>query len=286
LLHKNKRPYQLPALRDVIAKFDLSAKQCLGQNFLLDMNLTRRIVREVGNLKNQVVLEIGPGPGGLTRALLETEAKMVFAIERDPRCVAALSHLSGYFPGRLNVIEADALNFDLFEVINKSKITIVANLPYNISLPLLMSYLKKINKIKSMTLMFQKEVADRLTAKPGTKTYGRISVIAQWLCIVEKKLSIPPKAFVPPPKVHSNIVKFTPNFLHPDPILFQAMETVTAAAFGQRRKMLKSSLKSIFHNPIDILNSAKIDPSDRAERLKVDDFFKISELYLNSKTIL
>ena len=185
---------QLPHLREVIAKHELGAKRSLGQHYLLDSNLTRRIVREVGDIKNQILFEVGPGPGGLTRALLETDAKQLIALERDNRCIVALSELTKCYSNRLTVIEADALKFELKEIAKNNKITIVSNLPYNISIPLLISWLRQLNLINSMTLMFQMEVAERLIAKPGSKKYGRISVITQWLCYVEKKISIPPTA--------------------------------------------------------------------------------------------
>ena len=268
---------QLPHLREVIAKHELGAKRSLGQHYLLDSNLTRRIVREVGDTKNKILFEVGPGPGGLTRALLETDAKQVFAIERDSRCIAALSDLTKCYSNRLTVIEADALNFKVKEIAKNTKITIVANLPYNISIPLLLGWLRQINLIGSMTLMFQKEVAERLIAKPGSKNYGRISVICQWLCYVEKKLSIPPTAFVPPPKVNSALVNFIPRSLPISTISFEIMEKVTAAAFGQRRKMLKSSLGSLFSDPLKILKFLNINPAARAETLKVNEFCRISE---------
>jgi len=272
---------QLPHLREVIAKHELGAKRSLGQHYLLDTNLTRRIVREVGDIKNKILFEVGAGPGGLTRALLETDAERLIALERDSRCIVALSDLTKCYSNRLTVIEADALKFELKEIAKNNKITIVANLPYNISIPLLISWLRQLNLINSMTLMFQKEVAERLIAKPGSKNYGRISVITQWLCYVEKKFSIPPTAFVPPPKVTSALVKFIPRPQPISTISFEIMEKVTAAAFGQRRKMLKSSLRSIFSDPLRILKLLNINPAARAETLEVYEFCRISEYYLD-----
>jgi len=269
----------LPRLQDIIAQYGLEARRSLGQHFLLDLNLTRRIVRTVGDLHNQSVIEIGPGPGGLTRALLETSAKQVFAVERDRRCIKSLTTLANAFPKRLTIIEKDALKFDLKTVSRGNKVTVVANLPYNISIPLLIGWLRQVSMINSMTLMFQKEVADRLTAQPGTKGYGRTSVIAQWLCNVETSFSIPARAFVPPPKVVSAVVKLTPRLQPLSPASFEMIEKITAAAFGQRRKMLRSALKTLHPYPSELLKQANINPEARAETLTVQKFCKISECY-------
>ena len=270
---------KLPHLRDIIAQYNLEARRSLGQHFLLDLNLTRRIVRAAGDLNNQSIIEIGPGPGGLTRALLETSAKQVIAVERDERCIKGLKTLANTFPERLKIIEEDALNFNLKSYASKDKITVVANLPYNISIPLLISWLRQLSVINSMTLMFQKEVAERLSARPGTKGYGRTSVIAQWLCEVETVFCIPARAFVPPPKVVSAVVNFTPRVQPLSPASFEILEKVTAAAFGQRRKMLRSALKTLYPYPIDLLKRANVNPEARAEALTVEEFCKISESY-------
>ncbi len=270
---------KLPHLRDIIAQYNLEARRSLGQHFLLDLNLTRRIVRAAGDLNNQSIIEIGPGPGGLTRALLETSAKQVIAVERDERCIKGLKTLANTFPERLKIIEEDALNFNLKSFASKDKITVVANLPYNISIPLLISWLRQLSVINSMTLMFQKEVAERLSAKPGTKGYGRTSVIAQWLCEVETVFCIPARAFVPPPKVVSAVVNFTPRVQPLSPASFKILERVTAAAFGQRRKMLRSALKTLYPYPIDLLKRANVNPEARAEALTIEEFCKISECY-------
>lgn len=270
---------KLPHLRDIIAQYNLEARRSLGQHFLLDLNLTRRIVRAAGDLNNQSIIEIGPGPGGLTRALLETSAKQVIAVERDERCIKGLKTLANTFPERLKIIEEDALNFDLKGLASKDKITVVANLPYNISIPLLIRWLRQLSFINSMTLMFQKEVAERLSARPGTKGYGRTSVIAQWLCEVETVFCIPARAFVPPPKVVSAVVNFTPRVQPLSPASFKTLEKVTAAAFGQRRKMLRSALKTLYPYPIDLLKRANVNPEARAEALTVEEFCKISECY-------
>lgn len=269
----------LPHLRDIITQYSLESRRSLGQHFLLDLNLTRRIVRAAGDLNNKLIIEIGPGPGGLTRSLLETKAKKVIAIERDKRCIKGLNTLANAFPERLEIIEGDALNLDLSDLIYKDKITVVANLPYNISIPLLINWLRQLSMIDSMTLMFQKEVADRLSAQPGTKRYGRTSVIAQWLCVVETVFCVPARAFVPPPKIVSAVVKFTPRRQPLSPASFEILEKVTAAAFGQRRKMLRSALKTLHPHPINLLKTANVNPEARAETLTVEEFCKISECY-------
>tara|TARA_Y100001936_G_scaffold210370_1_gene217103 strand:+ start:2693 stop:3559 length:867 start_codon:yes stop_codon:yes gene_type:complete len=274
-----KKYENLPPLRDIIAEFGLGARRSLGQHFLLDLNLTDRIARSAGDLSNKTVIEVGPGPGGLTRALLGTDVQHVYAIERDKRCVAALKSLGELHSDRLTVLEEDALKFDLNRLPTNDTITIVANLPYNISVPLLIGWLRQARVIDSMTLMFQKEVADRLKAIPGSKEYGRISVITQWLCDVEVTFSVPPRAFVPPPNVMSSVVRLTPRSKPLSPASFETLEKVTAAAFGQRRKMLRSAFKSLHSDPDGLLESAGINPKARAETLAVEDFCKISEVY-------
>lgn len=263
---------ELPPLREVIDKHDLRARKSLGQNFLLDLNLTHRIARAAGPLTDVDVIEIGPGPGGLTRALLGEGAKAVHAIERDPRCVEALQELIDASDGRLHVSEADALSVDISKVGNSPR-RIVANLPYNVATPLLLNWLQQADQILSMTCMFQSEVADRLAAKPGSKSYGRLSVIAQWLCEVRPEFTVPPQAFTPPPKVTSTIVTLTPRPEPLKPARWSYLEKVTAAAFGQRRKMLRASLKPL---KID-LERLGIDPTLRAENLSVETFCQIAE---------
>src|ERR1700722_342341 len=234
----------LPPLRDVIARHGLRTRKSLGQHFLCDLNLTRRIAECAGDVKGCTVLEIGPGPGGLTRALLATEAKKIIAIEKDRRCIEALADLVEISDGRLEVIEGDALKIDLLSFA-KAPYAIIANLPYNIGTELLIGWLKQMPAYKSMTLMFQAEVADRIAASPNSKAYGRLSVIAQFCCEVERVLDIPAQAFTPPPKVASAVVCLTPRKNRPADIPFNAMEKITAAAFGQRRKMLRSSLRAL-----------------------------------------
>ncbi|MBT6826868.1 MAG: 16S rRNA (adenine(1518)-N(6)/adenine(1519)-N(6))-dimethyltransferase RsmA, partial [Rhodospirillales bacterium] len=233
----------LPPLRDIIDQFDLRAKKSLGQNFLLDLNLTARIAKAAGPLDQCDVIEIGPGPGGLTRALLQAGARHVHAIERDERCVRAAQIIADASGGRLSIIEADALKLDV-PTIGTAPRRIVANLPYNVATPLLLSWLHQVDSIESMTLMFQREVAERIVAKPGNKTYGRLSVITQWLCDARFEFDISPKAFTPPPKVTSSVITLTPRATPLAPATFGHLEQVTQAAFGQRRKMLRASLKS------------------------------------------
>ncbi len=262
---------ELPPLRDVIRRFDLGARKSLGQNFLLDLNLTRRIARAAAPLDAASVIEVGPGPGGLTRALLLEGARRVTAIERDPRCVAALAELGAAFPGRLAVIEADALEIDAASLVPAPR-KIVANLPYNVATPLLIGWLGNIRAFESLTLMFQKEVAQRLVAAPRSKVYGRLSVLTQWLCEVTLVFDVPPQAFVPPPKVTSTVVRLTPRPEPLAPCRLDDLERVTAAAFGQRRKMLRQSLKSLGGDTAAIIAAAGISSTARAEELSIADF--------------
>jgi 16S rRNA (adenine1518-N6/adenine1519-N6)-dimethyltransferase len=263
---------ELPPLRDTIARFGLDARKKFGQHFLLDLNLTARIARTAGDLSESTVIEIGPGPGGLTRALLENGAKHVIAIERDPRCVEAIEDLATHYEGRLSVIDADALDLDLSLLAEGPK-KIVANLPYNIATPLLIGWLRQIGNFECLTLMFQKEVADRLTAVPGTKAYGRLSVLTQWLCHTHHDFNIARTAFTPPPKVESTVVTLTPRSQPAGDADWEKLEKVTATAFGQRRKMLRASLK-----PLNVdLESLGIDPTARAETLNVEQFCAIAQ---------
>ncbi len=259
----------LPPLREVIAKHDLMAKKSLGQHFLCDLNLTRLIAEQAGDLKNHTVFEIGPGPGGLTRALLGTEAKQVIAIEKDTRCIAALADVVKASEGRLQLIEGDALETDLTTLAPAPR-SVVANLPYNIGTELLIHWLHQMVEFESLTLMFQAEVVDRIVAPPNSKTYGRLSVIAQFCCDAARVLDIPAAAFTPPPKVDSSVVRLTPRKNRPMDIDIKVLEKVTAAAFGQRRKMLRSSLKPLGGEAL--LNRVGIDPTLRAENLSVQDF--------------
>jgi 16S rRNA (adenine1518-N6/adenine1519-N6)-dimethyltransferase len=267
---------ELPPLREVIARFDLGARKALGQNFLLDLNLTGRIARSAGDLSGVTVIEIGPGPGGLTRALLNSDAAAVVAVERDSRCIVALADLVEASEGRLRLIEGDALEVDP-EAIAPAPRAIVANLPYNVATPLLIGWLKRIEQFRSLTLMFQREVADRLSAKPGTKAYGRLSVIAQWRADVRPLFNLPARAFTPPPKIESTVVQFIPRPAL-EPAEFSAMEAVTAVAFGQRRKMLRASLKSL-GNAEALIEEAGLIPTERAEEVPVAGFAALARAW-------
>jgi 16S rRNA (adenine1518-N6/adenine1519-N6)-dimethyltransferase len=258
-------------LREVIARHGIAARRRLGQNFLLDLNLTGRIARAAGPLAETNVIEVGAGPGGLTRALLAEGAARVVAIERDPRCRAALGELAAAFPGRLEVVSADALDLDLAALAPAPR-KIVANLPYNIATVLLLGWLDQIRAFDGLTLMFQREVALRLTAVPRTKSYGRLSVLTQWVAEARILFDVPARAFVPPPKVTSSIVAIAPR---PEPLAPAAkpiLERVAAAAFNQRRKMLRSSLEALGLPVENLLARAGVAPTARAEELTVAEF--------------
>lgn len=267
----------LTSLREVIEREGLGARKSLGQHFLLDLNITRKIVRLAGVEPGDAVLEIGPGPGGLTRALLEAGAR-VAAIERDARCIAALSELYDHYPDQLRAFEADALAADDASLIGASApVKIVANLPYNIATELLIKWLKLGPALwSSMALMFQKEVADRILATPGCKAYGRLSVIAQIASAPRRGFDLPARAFTPPPKVASSVVLFGPSAETTDHLA--TLEAVTAAAFGQRRKMLRASLKSLFGARLEeTLAAASLEPTQRAEEASPQQFLQLAE---------
>lgn len=270
----------LPPLREVINTHELFAKKALGQNFLLDLNLTSKIARQAGDLANSDVLEVGPGPGGLTRALLHEGARQVVAIEQDERCLPALAEVSAHHGGKLTVLQGDALKIDPLEHLN-APIRIVSNLPYNVGTELLTRWLSPDDWPpfwQSLTLMFQKEVAQRIVAKPRTKAYGRLSILAQWRCDAKIVMEIPPAAFTPPPKVTSAVVHLerleTPRY----PADAKVLSQVVAKAFGQRRKMLRASLKGLVPDLEDRLLAAGIKPTQRAEEIDLEAFCKLSEL--------
>ncbi len=274
----------LPPLREVIARHELSARKSLGQNFLLDLNLTRRIARAAGPLDGAMVLEVGPGPGGLTRALLMEGAGKVTAVERDERTRPALAEIAAAYPGRLEVIEADALKMDWADIAARTggPVRIAANLPYNIATPLLTGWLLADPwppYWTSLTLMFQKEVAQRITAAPGSNAYGRLSIISQWRSQAIKLFDISPRAFTPPPKVTSSVVHITPLPRPVHPCKARVLEKVTAAAFGQRRKMLRSSLKALGGDTEATIRAAGLDPQMRAEQVDVAGFCRLAEAY-------
>jgi 16S rRNA (adenine1518-N6/adenine1519-N6)-dimethyltransferase len=258
-------------LREVIGRFGLAARKSLGQNFLLDLNLIARIARAAGSLDGINVVEIGPGPGGLTRALLAAGAASVTAIERDQRCVEALEELTAAYPGRLRVVAGDALTIDPAGLVPAPR-KIVANLPYNIATALLLQWLPSLEAYESLTLMFQKEVAARLAAEARSRDYGRLSVLVQWSARVTPLFDVAPRAFVPAPKVTSTLVRIEPRPAPLAPCKRADLERVTAAAFGQRRKMLRQSLKSLGLPPEPLLGAAGIAPTRRAEELSVEEF--------------
>jgi len=281
-------PDGLPPLREVIASLGLTAKKSLSQNFILDLNLTSRIARAAGPLEGRTVVEVGPGPGGLTRALLMQGAAPVIALERDERCAPALDMIAARYPGRLQVHFGDALKADWPRLLAKrwGKATIVANLPYAVATQLLVGWLETQPWppwYDRMVLMFQKEVAERITAIPGTKAYGRLAVLSQWRTKVRSVLTLPPKAFMPPPKVASAVVEFVPRSQPSPPCSATALGQVTAAAFGQRRKMLRTSLKQIVPKPEELLSVARIAGNLRAEDISVRDFAQLALIFERSK---
>ena len=264
----------LPPLRDIIANHGLDAKKSLGQNFLLDLNITSKIARLAGDISGHDVLEVGPGPGGLTRGLLAAGARRVVALEKDPRCMPALAQISAAYPGRLDVFNADALEFDMRGQLT-GPVRVVANLPYNVGTELLVRWLTPKDWPpfwSSLTLMFQKEVAERIIAKPGTKAYGRLGILAQWKSTPSVVMELPPEAFTPPPKVSSAVVHLEalaePRFPAPAGLL----SSTVAMAFNQRRKMLRSSLKSAAPDIESALRDAGLEPTARAEEISLEGF--------------
>jgi 16S rRNA (adenine1518-N6/adenine1519-N6)-dimethyltransferase len=269
----------LPPLRDVIRRHGLTARKSLGQNFLLDLNLTSRIARAAGALDGVTVVEVGPGPGGLTRALLAHGARRVVAVERDERSVAALHEVAERFPGRLTVIEGDALALDLRPHLEPGPVRVVANLPYNIATALLVRWLTVEPWppwYDALVLMFQREVAERIVAAPGSKSFGRLAVLAGWRTEARILFDIAASAFVPPPKVTSSLVRLVPR---PQPLRCErsALERITEAAFGQRRKMLRQSLRSLGTDPLALLEAAGIDPTARAEDIPIAGFVGLAQ---------
>ncbi len=271
----------LPPLRDVIRRHGLSAKKSLGQNFLLDLNLTARIARAAEPLETYTVVEIGPGPGGLTRALLTLGARRVVAIERDGRALAALQEIAARYPGRLDIVSGDALAVDVRDALGPERARVVANLPYNIATALLVNWLTVEPWppwYDMLVLMFQREVAERIVAKPGSKAYGRLAVLAGWRTEAKILFDVAPSAFVPPPKVTSSVVRLVPRN-EPLACDSQALQKVTEAAFGQRRKMLRQSLKALGMDTAALLEAAGIDPTARAEEIPVEGFVTLARLY-------
>ncbi len=271
----------LPPLREVIRRHGLSPKKSLGQNFLLDLNLTARIARAGGRLDGVRVVEVGPGPGGLTRALLAEGAAQVIAIERDDRAIAALEEIGAHYPGKLTIVPGDALEFDPRLYLDGAPARVVANLPYNIATPLLIGWLTAEPWppwYDALVLMFQREVAERIAAAPGSKSYGRLAVLANWRCETKLMFDVAPSAFVPPPKVTSSVVRLIPR---PAPLACdaRALQRVTEAAFGQRRKMLRQSLKSLGVDAGALLDAAEIAPTRRAEEIPVEGFVRLANAF-------
>jgi 16S rRNA (adenine1518-N6/adenine1519-N6)-dimethyltransferase len=277
----------LPPLRDVVRKHGLSAKRSLGQNFLFDLNLTGRVARAAGPLQDATIVEVGPGPGGLTRALLAEGARKVIAIERDERCIAALGDIAAVYPGRLRVIAADALAIDFAALVNEdaaqTPARICANLPYNIGTALLVRWIETEPWppwFDRLTLMFQREVAERIVATPADRAnYGRLGVLCGWRTQARILFDVPARAFTPPPKVDSAVVELVPRR---EPLLCDAhaLASVTQAAFGQRRKMLRQSLRALPNaNTIELLESAKINPTQRAEEIDLQGFVALARAY-------
>jgi 16S rRNA (adenine1518-N6/adenine1519-N6)-dimethyltransferase len=272
-------PDGLPPLREVIRALGLSAKKSLGQNFLLDFNLTRRIARAAGPLEGASVVEVGPGPGGLTRALLLEGADRVVAIEKDARCLPALEAIAALYPGRLEIMAADAREVDYDAFALPSPARVVANLPYSVATPLLVSWLKTKAWppwFDRLILMFQREVAGRIVAPPGGKDYGRLAVLAQWRTSPRILFTLPAEAFTPKPKVDSALVELIPKQMPEPSCNLRELEQVTAAAFGQRRKMLRAALRGLAPNSEALLRSLQIDPAARAEELPVAEFCRIA----------
>jgi len=271
----------LPPLREVIRRHGLTPKKSLGQNFLFDLNLTARIARAAEPLENITVVEIGPGPGGLTRALLALGARRVVAVERDQRAIAALEEIGARYPGQLEIVAGDALRIDPRDQLGPERARVVANLPYNIATALLIGWLTAEPWppwYDSLLLMFQREVAERIVATPGSKSYGRLSVLAGWRTEAKLLFDVAPSAFVPPPKVTSSVVRLTPR---PVPLACQsiALQRVTEAAFGQRRKMLRQSLKTLGVDAGALLSEAGIEPTARAEEIPVEGFVALANIF-------
>jgi len=266
----------LPPLRAVIDTYGLATKKSLGQNFLLDLNLTGKIARAAGDLSGATVIEVGPGPGGLTRALLMHRAARVIVIERDARCLPALEEISEHYPGRLQIIEGDALKTDFAALAGSDKVRIVANLPYNVGTQLLVNWLETEPWppfFESLTLMFQREVAERIVARPGDGAYGRLGVLAGWRTEAKIQFDVPPQAFWPPPKVTSSVVRLEPR-AEPVAADGKRLSLITQHAFGQRRKMLRQSLKALGGQAL--LDAAGIDGARRAETLSIEEFCRLA----------
>lgn len=272
----------LPTTSEIIKKYGLDAKRSLGQNFILDSNLTDKIAKQAGELRGFQVLEIGAGPGGLTKSILKQNPQELIVIEQDQRCIAALEEIKSFYPEQLKIIQGDALKFDINSVPTNQKLKIIANLPYNIATELLFKWLKDWQKIDSMVLMFQKEVVERIVAKPGSKEFGRLGVMVNFFCETKKLFDINPSAFTPAPKVTSSLVLIKPRTQPIMNVELKILEKVVAAAFSQRRKMIKAGLGSISNNVEEWLNRSDISSSLRAEQLNLEQFGKLVLNYKNN----
>ncbi len=271
----------LPKISDLLKQHQLYPSKKLGQNFLLDSNITDKIVRYIPNIKDAVILEIGSGPGALTRSLLASPAKLVYALEFDPKMIMLLNMLKDIHPNKLKIIEGDALYFSEEDLASNQKITLVGNLPYNISVPLLFKWLDKLNLFNSFTLMFQKEVADRITASPNNKNYGNLSVLTQFSCKVFHNFDINPAAFYPPPKITSSVITIIPKDQSEYPSeLLPIVKKICHAAFNQRRKTIRNSLSKICFYTKLLLDNAEIDGNLRAENLSVEQFIRLAQEYI------
>lgn len=268
----------LPTTSELIKKYNLDAKKSLGQNFILDQNFTDKIVRSAGDISNKYILEIGAGPACLTRSILNNDIKQLLVIEKDYRCLDLLNEIKEFYPDKLTIFSQDALEINEVELFDKKRFKIIANLPYNISTLLIFKWLKIANYIDSMTLMVQKEVAERITAKIGSKNYGRLSIMINYLCDTKINFIVNNSVFTPRPKVTSAIINITPKSRDEiDLVEFSKIEKIVAIAFNQRRKTIKNSLKSIFNNPEEILEKLEINQNSRAENLSINDYLRLSK---------
>jgi 16S rRNA (adenine1518-N6/adenine1519-N6)-dimethyltransferase len=272
----------IPSTSQTIKKYGLNAKRSLGQNFILDSNLTDKIAKQAGSLEGFNVLEVGGGPGGLTKSILKLNPDKLTVIEQDDRCIQALKELKVFYPNKLNIIKGDALKFDIAGFCSEGKTKIIANLPYNIATELLFGWIKNCERIDLMILMFQKEVVDRIIAKPGTKAFGRLAVMINFFCETKKLFDISPLSFTPSPKVTSSLITIKPREKSIMNVDFKTLEKVCAAAFSQRRKMIKSGLKSISNDVIPWLKRAEIDPGLRAEQLTLEQFGKLTLSFIRA----